>query len=183
VGGGLDPIDLSKKSAVFVLHLNYVRRPGQQSLTIIPISWRAACAFIALHHRHHKPPRGQKFAIAVVDERGVMRGVATCGRPIARALDDGLTLEVNRTCVDGCPNANSALYGACARIARAMGYRRIHTDTQAEESGASLRAAGWERLGERGGRRNWANSSQKLRHLRDDGAAEGVARIRWGKVL
>ncbi len=64
------------------------------------------------------------------------------GRPVARAFDDGLTLEVNRTCTDGTRNANSMLYGAVWRAARAMGYARCITYTQHDESGASLKAAG-----------------------------------------
>jgi hypothetical protein len=150
-------------------------------LFVVPISWRAACDFIADLHRHHRPPRGQKWAIGCIDESGKMRGVATCGRPVARAYDDGITLEVNRTCTDGCPNANSFLYGACARIAANMGYSKIVTYTQEGESGISLRAAGWKeskRLPSRGG---WAESSVKLKHIRDPIGAGGIARILWVK--
>jgi hypothetical protein len=39
---------------------------------------------------------------------------------VARHYDDGLTLEVNRTCTDGTRNANSMLYGAVWRAAKAM---------------------------------------------------------------
>jgi len=139
--------------------------------------------FVKLNHRHHKPPRGQKFAIGVTDDTGTLRGVATCGRPISRALDDGLTLEVNRTCVDGCPNANSALYGACARVAAAMGYHRINTDIQADETGVSLRAAGWKQGETRAPRKNWHDSSRKLVHLRDSSSPGMVARVRYSKDL
>jgi hypothetical protein len=161
-----------------------LKRDGQQNLEIVPLGWRAACAFIARHHRHHKAPRGQKFAIGVIDESGTLRGVATCGRPVARSLDDGLTLEVNRTCTDGCPNANSMLYGACARIAAAMGYARILTDTQEGETGASLRAAGWQPRPLRGARANWHDSSgPALRAIRDPSGPGMVARRRWTKEL
>jgi Phage integrase, N-terminal SAM-like domain len=37
-----------------------------------------------------------KFAVGVADA-GTLVGVATVGRPVARALDDGLTVEVTRT--------------------------------------------------------------------------------------
>jgi hypothetical protein len=58
------------------------------NLTVVPITFRHACAFIAKHHRHHQPPRGMKFAVGVAigDE---LVGVATVGRPVARHLDDG----------------------------------------------------------------------------------------------
>lgn len=61
-------------------------------------------------------------------------------------VDDGWTLEVNRTCTDGTKNANSMLYGACRRATFALGYRKLITYTLPEEGGTSLRAAGWEML-------------------------------------
>jgi hypothetical protein len=51
-----------------------------------------------------------------------------------------------RVCTDGTPNACSALYGACRRIAKAMGYTRVITYTLADEDGASLRAVGARRV-------------------------------------
>jgi hypothetical protein len=38
--------------------------------------------------------------------------VTTAGRLVARHYDDGVTLEINRTCINGQKNANSKLYGA-----------------------------------------------------------------------
>lgn len=159
-----------------------MRRPGQQRLVVIPITWREACEFVKAHHRHHKEPRGQKFAIGVIDEGGELRGVATCGRPVSKEIaKDPFILEVNRTCTAGFPNANSCLYGACYRIAMAMGYNKVITDIEDGESGVSLKAAGWVEGEKRKPRPNWANSSKKLRHLRDRGAREMVSRTRWYK--
>lgn len=101
------------------------------------------------------------------------------GRPIARALDDGLTLEVNRTCTDGTKNANSMLYGAIWRAAKAMGYRKCVTYTQHDESGASLRAVGWVRAKELAARGSWAQASKTLAHIRDEVGNGGVERVRW----
>ena|SRR5580765_1688331 len=154
---------------------------GATRLAIVPMSWRDACAFTDLHHRHHTPPRGGKWAIGVVDQDGDLRGVALCGRPVARAFDDGSTIEVNRTATDGCPNANSALYGACWRIAAAMGYRRIVTYNQSGETGVSLRAAGYAKIRELPARGSWAQSSVKLRSIRDPIGAGGVPRALWEK--
>lgn len=148
-------------------------------LTILPVTLRQASAFIAEHHRHHKPPRGAKFALGVADEEGQLRGVVTVGRPIARAFDDGLTAEVNRSATDGCPNANSALYGAAWRVCQAMGYRRLITYTQEGESGASLRGAGWRLVRSLPPRKSWAESSVALRALRDAEGAGGVGRTLW----
>ncbi len=122
-------------------------------MTVTPINLGEANAFVALHHRHHKPVPGAKFAIAVSDESGV-RGVAIVGRPVARNADDGWTLEVNRCCTDGARNACSMLYGAAWKAAKALGYRRLITYTLPEEGGASLRGAGWQLVGLRGGG-NW----------------------------
>ncbi len=152
-------------------------------LTIIPLTWKQACIFNDGVHRHHQAPRGCKFAIGVVDETGELRGVALCGRPVARTLDDGLTIEINRTATDGCQNANSALYGACWRVASAMGYRRIITYTQAGETGASLRAANFEMIRELPARGSWAASSKALKHIRDEVGTGDVDRYFWQKVL
>lgn len=112
------------------------------SLTIAPIGLRAANDYVTQLHRHHGPTRGHKFSSACLDGDRLC-GVAIAGRPVARSLDDGSTLEVLRVCTDGTPNACSKLYGAMRRTAREMGYRKVITYTLAEESGVSLRAAGW----------------------------------------
>lgn len=95
-------------------------------LTLTPINLKTANAFVQQYHRHHKPTRGHKFSIGVSDN-GALVGVAICGRPVARRLDDGYTLEVNRLCTDGTPNACSILYAAAYRAARAMGYHKVIT--------------------------------------------------------
>lgn len=120
-------------------------------LTVVPCTLDEAKAFIAQHHRHHVPPVGHKFSVAVADESGAVRGVATVGRPVARLMDDGWTLEVNRVATDGAPNACSALYGAARRATFALGYRKLITYTLPEEGGASLRASGWKCIGLAGG--------------------------------
>lgn len=112
------------------------------SLELVPVSREQACQFVGIWHRHHRPPIGHKFSIGIA-RAGELVGVAMIGRPVARHLDDGRTLEVNRTATDGTRNANSALYAAAWRAAKALGYRRLVTYTQAGETGASLRGAGW----------------------------------------
>lgn len=120
------------------------------ALEIQPIDFDEACAFVKTHHRHHRPPCGYKFCLAVNDGSMVV-GVAIVCRPVARMSDNGWTLEVSRCCTDGTKNACSALYSACWRAARAMGYRKLITYTLPEEGGASLRAANWKTVGEAGG--------------------------------
>lgn len=150
-----------------------------KAIEIRPITLKQAREFIAEHHRHNKPPVGHKFSIGLKNSSGELVGVATAGRPVARHFDDGLTLEVNRTCTDGTKNANSMLLGAVWRAARAMGYMRCITYTQADESGASLRAAGFVRVKELPARKGWADSSVALKDKRDQVGNGGVSRVLW----
>lgn len=141
---------------------------------IVPVSFADACAFVAAWHRHHNPPVGHKFSIgAALGE--LLVGVAIVGRPVARRLDNGRTLEVTRTATDGTHNVNSMLYGACWRAAKALGYDRLVTFTQEGESGASLRAAGWRVIGERRPRPGWSCPSRP----RDNHGADNVQRYLW----
>jgi hypothetical protein len=115
------------------------------TLALQPIDFKEAATFVAQHHRHHPPARGWKFGVAVNDGEKIV-GVLVVGRPLARALDNGYTLEVTRCCTDGTKHAASMLYGAAWRAAKALGYRRLITYTLASEPGTSLVAAGWKAL-------------------------------------
>jgi hypothetical protein len=119
---------------------------------IVPITLREANAFVATHHRHHKPTVGHKFSIGCAND-GEIVGVVIVGRPVSRHLDDGWTLEVNRLCTDGTKNVCSMLYAAAWRAAKAMGYRRVITYILDTETGTSLKAAGWKCVGKAGGLR------------------------------
>ena len=128
-------------------------------LEIKPIHLAAARDFVKKYHRHNIPPVGGKFAVACYDDDRLC-GVAICGRPVARRLDDGETLEIYRNCTDGTQNACSKLYGTCQRIARDMGYKRVITYTLESENGASLRAANFECCGKCGGK-EWTGSRRR----------------------
>lgn len=128
------------------------------SLQVVPVELAEANAFVKQWHRHHQPVPGHKFSLAVTDGDRIC-GVAIVGRPVSRRLDDGWTLEVNRTATDGTRNANSCLYGACRRATFALGYRKLITYTLPSESGASLRGAGWRCLGEAGGG-SWSRAAR-----------------------
>lgn len=147
-------------------------------LQITPITFKQAKEFILKHHRHNKPPTGWKFGVGL-KMNGNLIGVATAGRPIARCFDNGLTLEVNRTCTDGTKNANSMLYGAVWRAAKAMGYKRCITYTQADESGVSLKAAGWIKVKDLKARKSWAESSVSSKVKRDIVGNGGIDRVLW----
>jgi hypothetical protein len=111
-------------------------------MVIVPITLRTANAFVGNNHRHHKPTVGHKWSVGLmVDNK--LAGVAIVGRPVSRHLDNGATAEVTRLCTDGTPNACSKLYGACARIAKEMGYNKIQSYILDVEGGVSLKASGW----------------------------------------
>lgn len=144
-------------------------------LRLVPVRFRDARAFVAMWHRHHGAPVGMVFAVGAADDAGVLRAVAIVGRPVARLLDNGQTLEVTRTATDGTWNANSLLYGAAWRAAKALGYTRLITYTQAGETGASLRASGWQVVAERPAHPGWDRPSRP----RTATGTEAIPRMLW----
>lgn len=145
-------------------------------MRLVPVKLADALGFVAMWHRHHAyPPAGHKFSIGVADHANVLRGVVIVGRPVARALDDGHTLEVTRTATDGTRNTNSMLYAAAWRAAKALGYRRLVTYTQHAEPGTSLRTAGWRVVAERPARGGWDCPSRP----REDRGTAGIPRTLW----
>ena len=146
-------------------------------LEIKPITLKDANEFVRQYHRHHKPTVGHKFSISCVNGDNELCGVAICGRPVSRYLDDGETLEINRLCTDGTYNACSKLYGACARIAKDMGYKRIITYILQSENGASLKASNFICEGESGGE-VWTGK----RSGRDNGVPP-EKKTRWAKYF
>jgi hypothetical protein len=71
--------------------------------------------------------------------------------------------------------ACSMLYAACWRAAKALGYRRLVTYTQAGETGASLRGAGWHVIAERPPRPGWDRPSRP----RQSSGTEHMPRTLW----
>jgi hypothetical protein len=130
-----------------LVHHGVRRKSLREKLQVTPISFKEANEFVKNYHRHHKPVPGSKFCLAVSIGTEVV-GVAIVGRPVARLLDDGWTLEVNRCCTNGTKNACSKLYANAWQAAKALGYTKLITYTLASEGGASLRGAGWRCLGE-----------------------------------
>lgn len=68
------------------------------------------------------------------------------------------------------------LYGACCRIARAMGYKRIITYILASESGVSLKASGFTCDGLAGGT-HWTGSRDRGQPI------PAEMKTRWHKEL
>ena len=96
-------------------------------------------------HRHLPDVQGGLFAAqCVVDGQCV--GVAIAGNP-SRVWQGQAKLVISRVATIGWENACSALYGAIARAAKALGYKEVWTYTLPEEPGTSLRAAGFMDMG------------------------------------
>lgn len=148
------------------------------SLRLVPVSLDQANEHVAAWHRHNDPVIQCVFRVGAADEAGVLRAVAIVEAPKGRGNDDGHTLEVTRLASDGTRNACSILYGACARATFALGYRRLITYTRADESGSSLRAAGYRVLAQRPARSGWHTVSRP----RDNTRYESVQRQLWEAV-
>lgn len=149
-------------------------------LTAVPITLTEAREFVGNFHRHNKPPVGGVFAVGVSDGNGLV-GVAIAGRPVARMLDNGETLEVTRCCVlDDAPKGScSFLYARLWNAARALGWKRMLTYTLQSESGASLRGAGWKVIAQTEGYNPGAWQSRPGREWQ---AVVGQAKFRWEAV-
>lgn len=115
----------------------------QPKLYIVPLELKELNILVVQFHRHHKPVRGHRFSIGVVDADRKLRGGCSVGRPVARCTNSKQVLEVTRLVTDGCENACSALYAAAARIGKELGYLRIQTFILGSEPGISLKASGW----------------------------------------
>lgn len=144
-------------------------------LEVHPIGLKAANRFVEANHRHHKKVAGHKFSICAC-KGDIIVGVAICGRPVSRHMDDGTVIEINRLCTDGTRNACSLLYGACCRIAKEMGYRKIITYILESENGASIKASNFKCEGKAGGEM-WTGE-----RARDNGVPKEM-KTRWVRVL
>lgn len=152
------------------------RRAGDSGtrLALVPLTQRQATEACKRWHRHNAPPRGDVIRVgAAVGDQLVAVGIA--GRPVARQLDNGQTLEVTRVASSGYDNATSFLYRALARAAFNLGYNRVITYTQAGEPGSSLRAAGYRVVAERPATKGWS----RIARPRDDAKYMTVERTLW----
>lgn len=127
-------------------------------LSHVRIDLSEANAFVTEHHRHHRPVIGHLFSLGAASGDKIV-GVAIVGRPVSRFRDDGETAEVTRLCTDGTKNACSFLYGAAARAAFALGFKRIGTYILEGEPGTSLTGCGWRLVGSTPGR-SWSVPSR-----------------------
>ncbi len=159
-----------------------MKRDGQSVIDVVPVTFPIANRHVTKWHRHHAALPGgfAWFCVAAVVD-GEVRGVAIAGRPTNRNNDDGQTVEVLRLASDGTPNVCSALLGACARAAKAIGARRVITYTLTAETGASLRGAGWVCECADTGVSWWGHAGTRTPAVKRDHMAQ--SKSRWGVVF
>ncbi len=190
---GLDELIYRFPWAEFrVIHVDGTKRVCRELLArerqkeIRPITLKAANAFVKEHHRHHDTVTGCRFSeglYKVCDGKSTLIGVAICGRPVSRILDDGLTLEINRLCVEEQEeNACSMLYGACCRVAKAMGYKKVITYILESESGVSLKASNFMLDDSCCGGTRWTGK-RSTEHIENKRRPPAERKQRWVKYL
>jgi len=149
-----------------------------------PITIKEANFFVENHHRHHRPTtrNSGKWALSVIDTiTDKIVGVAITGNPVSATYMDGLTLEITRLCVlETAPKGTSSfLISKCSSIWRLMGGEKILTYTLSHESGASLKGAGWAKVGEVSPHNNWKNKSKMDGKERDVLEIYRIKKFRW----
>ena len=153
----------------------------EKSKHIAPITLKEANSFVVANHRHHDSVTGCKFAIGLyktIEDTDQLIGTAICGRPVSRHLDDGFTLEINRLCTIEGGNCCSMLYGACTRIAREMGYKKVITYILESEEGISLKASNFMLEDAHCGGGNWTGSRKRKNNIVPEEYKQ-----RWVKIL
>src|ERR1700755_2202295 len=102
------------------------------------IPQRQAKSFVLRNHRHHQPPKGSITQLGLYFD-GELVGVVFLGRTTSRRYGMQEVCEVTRLCTNGGSNGCSRLYGACARIAKELGFDKVITFILEDEDGASLK--------------------------------------------
>ena len=65
------------------------------ALRVVPLTLKQLNAFVAMHHRHHKPVQGHRFSLGVMNG-GELVGACSVGRPVARDFSQYEVAEVTR---------------------------------------------------------------------------------------
>ena len=149
-------------------------------LTVVPLTVKEANSLVAKWHRHHKPVRGHRFSLGVIDKHGVIHGACIVGRPVGRQSGDSRKLlEITRLVTNGKYNVCSMLYIASARVCKQMCFLKILTYILEEELGTSLMSSVWkfETLTRRG---SWDGKGEGRQ--RDDDHPLQIKK-RWARVL
>jgi len=154
-----------------------------KSIFTQPINIKTANEFVKEHHRHHRPTsrNSGKWALSAVGADGEVIGVLIAGNPVSATYMDGFTLEITRLCVKStAPKGTcSFLVAKCCKIWGIMGGERILTYTLDEESGSSMRGAGWKPAGIVKPHNRWTNKTKKDGIERDNLEIYSKVKVRW----
>ncbi|MFF4989693.1 XF1762 family protein [Streptosporangium saharense] len=101
-------------------------------VTSIPVS--TARAFIAWSHCRLLLPGKVEFAVGVTTEDGMLVGVAIAGEPHEATLDDGDTVRLLQSVVDGAPGVYQLLLQAAWQEVETRGYRRLLLSTFTDDA-------------------------------------------------
>ncbi len=103
-------------------------------IALRPVQRIEARQFVLDHHRHHGWVSGFLWLHGLAGKGGELVGIAVVGRPVARALQDGLTMEVTRLCTDGepCAHIHALQHAVMARTAQ-----RLHPEIFRQDVPAS----------------------------------------------
>lgn len=154
----------------------HVPQPGLPLSTEL-VPWPIAQTMVNVVHRHHSAPVGHKFSMGVFAGDHLV-GVAICGRPVARKLDNGSgVLEVTRIACVSYKNAVSKLLSGVRKEASRLGAKMVITYTVPQEGGASLRASGFCCDGAAGGG-NWSRKGRPRTDLHPTSP-----KVRWSYQL
>lgn len=144
-------------------------------LTVEAITVKKARRIVKRWHRHLPDVQGGLFAASVAIQSAVV-GVAIAGNP-PRVWQGTGRFVISRVATNEHKNACSKLYGAICRAAEALGYYEAWTYTLPEESGESLRGAGFEDMGLTGGGEHDRPSRPRKKAVRPD------RKRRWLRAL
>lgn len=121
---------------------------------IAPISVKASLKQVKVWHRHLPKLQGGLFAAQVIGPDGECCAVAVFGNPCMVWQKTGRGVITRVAAREGLPSvgnhaapACTMLYGALCRAAKALGYREAWTYTLPEESGQTLKGAGFIDMG------------------------------------
>jgi len=155
---------------------------GESGFRVVPVTGRAAVAWVAKTHRHLPKVQGALFA-AGVSHAGAVVGVATAGNPPRVWQGTGRFVITRVAALPGLKTVGqhaapvcTMLYRSLCDAGRALGYAEAWTYTLPGEDGRSLRAAGFVYRG-------MTRAEDWDRPSRSRSKAEAIPKGRWMRPL
>jgi hypothetical protein len=156
--------------------LAHLTDPFCGKLSVAPCTVKAALGYVRAWHRHLPEVQGGLFAASCVDPSGYVVAVAIAGNP-PRVWQGTGRVVISRVAASVGGNACGMLYGALASAAKALGYREAWTYTLPDETGKTLRGAGFVDMGLTAGGEHDRPSRRRAAAVRPE------PKRRWLRVL